>query len=255
MLILLSPAKKLAEPKSRPNLKLSEPELKADVAKLVKHLQAFKLEELQNLMGLSDALSILNFERYKHFDTSWKKSNQISAALYTFDGDVYANMDIANYSSDDVHFANEVICILSGLYGFLKPLSMMQPYRLEMGTKLEGAWGKSLYDFWGDKITKQLKIEAAGQPVVNLASQEYAKAVDFSAFNKVITIDFKHAKEGSLKTIGTLAKRARGMMADTIIKHRIKDVELLKHFNEDDYKFSDELSTEDNWVFVKVLDI
>jgi hypothetical protein len=253
MFILLSPAKKLAENKVPRTKDFSEPALLEDIETLTNILKKKSVEDIKDLMGLSETLAVLNYERYKKFAIPFTAQNA-QPALFTFDGDVYANMQVEDYSEDMLDYAQAHVRILSGLYGVLRPLDLMHPYRLEMGTKLEGPWGKDLYSFWGDKITNQIKLETAGRTLVNLASQEYAKAVDFKAFDRVIYIDFKHAKEGGLKTIGILAKRARGMMANYVINHELEDVELLKHFTEDDYKFSHDLSDDENWVFVKVID-
>lgn len=250
MLILISPAKTLDY--SKPNFKeSSQPEFQGDTKSLISILKKKSAADISKLMSVSENIAQLNEERFKTFEKEYNFDNS-KQALLAFKGDVYTKIDVDNYSDDDFAFAQEHLRILSGLYGLLKPLDLIQPYRLEMGTKLENKKGKNLYEFWDNKIAKAINEVAAGKPIVNLASQEYFKAVDLKSLKSpVIHIHFKEFKDGKYKVIGFFAKQARGLMTNFAIKNRIKDVEQLKTFNEERYEFSDQLSTAQDWVFVR----
>lgn len=250
MLILISPAKTLDY--STPNLKEStQPDFQTDTRALVRIMKKKSAKEIGELMHISDNLAELNDERFKTFQKCFTDENSKQAIL-AFKGDVYTKIDVDEYSKEDFNFAQEHLRILSGLYGLLKPLDLIQPYRLEMGIKLENKKGKNLYEFWDKKIAKAINEAAMGQPIVNLASQEYFKAVHLKTLKSpLVNIEFKEFKDDSYKIIGFFAKQARGMMSNFAIKNRIMDPEQLKTFNEGGYEYSEKLSDQSNWVFVR----
>lgn len=253
MLLILSPSKTLADNPSFPkSCKSSEPEFLAESKKLIKILRDYSPEDIRALMGVSQKLADLNYERFQSFKTPFTQANA-TPALTTFKGDVYEPMDVENYSKSEWAYANKHLRILSGLYGLLRPLDLIQPYRLEMGTKLENAAGKDLYAFWRDQLSLSLnKALPKGEPLINLASNEYYKAVDQGALKApVIDMVFKNKdKQGKYKIIGLFAKRARGMMADFAIKNHIENAEELKEFSEGGYRFSKKDSSDSAWVFL-----
>lgn len=207
--------------------------------------------EIAQLMHVSENLAELNEERYKRFQNEFNPENS-KQALLAFKGDVYTKIDVDSYTYADFDFAQQHLRILSGLYGLLKPLDLIQPYRLEMGTRLETKKGKNLYEYWGTKIAKRIAEASAGKPIVNLASQEYFKAVDFKVLKSpVITIHFKEFKNEGYQTIGFFAKQARGMMTNFAIKNKITDPEALKVFNVEGYEFSEGLSDNLDWIFIR----
>lgn len=248
MLVLLSPSKKLDEDSKLPNQSFTQPEFLADAEILATGLKKLSRGDISDLMGLSQNLSDLNYTRYQNFNLPFTQQNS-RPALFTFKGDVYDKMDVANYDESDLKFAQEHIRILSGLYGILKPLDLMQAYRLEMGTKYKNNRGINLYNFWGSTLTQKLNTEKTNL-VLNLASNEYFKAVKAKDLQAdLLDITFKQYKDGNLKNIGLMAKRARGMMADFVIKNKITQKEDIMGFSEGGYTFSPDLSTENNWVF------
>lgn len=250
MLILISPAKTLDY--SVPTLKdHTLPDFQTDAHSLVRIMKKKSAKEISSLMHISDSLATLNEKRYKTFQKEFNFDNS-KQALLAFKGDVYTKIEVEEYTEDDFDFAQNHLRILSGLYGLLKPLDLIQPYRLEMGTKLENKKGKNLYEFWDKKIAKAINQVAEGKPIVNLASQEYFKAVDQKSLkSKVITIHFKEFKDDSYQVVGFFAKQARGMMTNYAIKNRITDPLQLKAFNQERYEFSENLSSEFDWVFVR----
>lgn len=202
-------------------------------------------------MGISENLANLNEERFKTFQQEFNFENS-KQALLAFKGDVYTKIDVDNYSALDFDFAQNHLRILSGLYGLLKPLDLIQPYRLEMGTRLENKIGKNLYEFWDKKIAKAINSASEGAPIVNLASQEYFKSVDLKTVNSpVINIHFKEFKNEAYQVVGFFAKQARGLMTDFAIKNRITDPINLKTFNLEGYEFSESLSKSNDWIFVR----
>lgn len=255
MLLLLSPAKKLdfESENIRPDTDL--PRLMSDTRKLVKAAKTLKAEDLKAMMGISDSLAELNVARFKAFKTPFTPANA-RPAIDAFQGDVYVGLEASTLSDEDRQFANETVRILSGLYGILKPLDLMQAYRLEMGTGFENERGKNLYDFWGDKISKIIDKDIMGHEnpvVINLASNEYFKAVDRKALKaRVITPVFKDVKDGKPRIISFFAKKARGMMARYVIDNRLEKPEDLKAFDVDGYTFQAADSTDDTWVFQRV---
>ena len=205
-------------------------------------------------MNISDKLALLNHERFQSFASSFSKKNSRQAIL-AFTGDVYQGMNLSDWSAGDFTTAQENIRILSGLYGVLRPLDLMQPYRLEMGTSLVNARGKNLYQFWGDRITGLLNKDlekSNSNVVVNLASNEYFSAVIPSGLNgQVISPVFKDEKKGKYKIISFYAKKARGMMADYIVKNKLKESEDLREFSTGGYAYDAESSTVDKPVFLR----
>jgi cytoplasmic iron level regulating protein YaaA (DUF328/UPF0246 family) len=253
MLILLSPSKTMDF--SIPTQgDFTTPDFLKSSEELIKTLRKAKLEEISQLMSLSQKLTQLNYERYKKFSTPFTVDNARQAA-YAFKGDVYDGLQFDKFNERQVAYAQEHLRMLSGLYGVLRPLDLIQPYRLEMGTRLKNKKGKDLYSFWGDKITEKLNdnLESqADKTVINLASNEYFKAVNPKLLNtKIITPEFKEYKNGAYKMIMLYAKQARGMMAGYIIKNQIAEAVDILNFNESGYKFSPELSKENNPVFVR----
>lgn len=253
MYLLLSPSKTLDYTSEVTTSFYSTPELLNDTKTLAAEAKKLSTLDIQALMDVSENIARTNHERFQQFETPFTEDNA-RQALFAFKGDVYDKMDIPNYTEDDLAFAQEHLGILSGFYGLLKPLDLMQAYRLEMGRKFKTATAPDLYKFWDMKITEEVNKNANG-PIINLASQEYFKAVKKAKLKQPLyTLHFKQHKNDQLKTIGLMAKRARGMMADYIIKNRIDDVEELKKFNREGYRFTPELSTETEFVFIVNMD-
>ena len=252
MLIVLSPAKKLDFDSENLRADAEVPRMLKETRKLVKTAKALKAEDLKAMMGISDNLAELNVKRFKAFKTPFNPGNA-RPALDAFQGDVYVGLGAATLSDEDRAFANEHVRILSGLYGLLRPLDLMQAYRLEMGTKFQNERGANLYAFWGDLISKELNKDFRGDndPVlINLASGEYFKAVKAKALKaRVITPVFQEVKEGNAKVISFLAKKARGLMTRYAVDNRIEDPEALKGFDVEGYKFQPDLSDDSKWVF------
>jgi len=206
--------------------------------------------DIASLMSISDKLSKLNFDRFQTFSTPFTLSNA-KQALLAFKGDVYNGIDAPSLSLDDFEFAQGHLRMLSGLYGVIRPLDLIQPYRLEMGTKLKNSQGKNLYEFWGDQISQVLN-EDESEVIINLASNEYFKGIDKKSINaKIINIAFKELKNDTYKIIGIYAKRARGLMVNYMIKNRLTEPELLKDFNVEGYQFRQDMSDDLTWVFTR----
>jgi cytoplasmic iron level regulating protein YaaA (DUF328/UPF0246 family) len=216
------------------------PEFVSESAKLIADLQKLSPQDVAKLMGLSDQLAALNVGRYRDWSKKFTAENS-KPAIYAFDGDVYDGFDVKTLNAKDVAFAQDHIRILSGLYGALKPLDLMQAYRLEMGTSFKNARGKDLYAFWGSRVTDSLKkvLEKQKKPVLlNLASEEYFKVLQPKELDcPVIAPVFQDAKDGKYKIISFYAKRARGLMARYVVENRINDPVDLKGFNVDGYKY------------------
>lgn len=250
MLILISPAKTLDY--SNPQYTdYTLPDFNSDIKELVGVMKNKSAQEIGKLMHVSETLASLNEDRFKTFQKEFNPENS-KQALLAFKGDVYTKIEVENYTAEDFEFAQNHLRILSGLYGLLKPLDLIQPYRLEMGTRLETPKGKNLYEFWDSKIAKAIREAAQGKTIVNLASQEYFKAVDLKTLQTpLIHIHFKEFKDGKHQVVGFFAKQARGMMTNFAIKNKIQDPEQLKTFNQEGYEYSEPLSTADNWFFVR----
>ena len=252
MITILSPAKSVNFDDPAPTERYSTPELLSQSKHLVRLLKRYKQPELMELMSISEKLATLNISRYKSFKTPFNLENA-KQALFAFTGDVYRHMRMSTYDSESLDFAQKHLRILSGLYGYLRPLDLIQPYRLEMKTRLSNDRGQDLYQFWGDRIVKKvsrdLKLQST-PTLINLASKEYARSANLKVLKSpVINIEFKEIDRGKAKVIAIFAKWARGMMADYIIQNKIEDPEALKDFDLSDYKFSQEDSNESNWIF------
>lgn len=251
-LALLSPAKKLREDAPPPPLPLTTPALLGQTLPLAEHMRTHSAAQLETLMHISPALASLNHERFQRFSSA-PLPNHARAALLMFQGDVYQGLDAASLTEDQLHYAQSHLRILSGLYGLLRPMDAMQPYRLEMGTRLATEKGKDLYQFWGNAITQQIEEDAAkagAEVILNLASQEYAKAVRPDQLSRpFITLHFKEWKQNGWRTIGLMAKRARGKMARFLLAKQPVKLDILRDFDYDGYKYLADASTEQDWVF------
>ena len=252
MLFLLSPAKTLDYESPLSDLPHTLPDMADASAELIAVLKRKKQAQIAELMSLSDALSQLNVQRYKAWSPQFTAANSRHAVL-AFNGDVYEGLDAKTLKPSQLEWAQGHVRILSGLYGVLRPLDWMQPYRLEMGTALQTPRGRNLYQFWGERIAQALNEEQASDKqavIVNLASQEYFKAVDRKALRaRVVTCEFEDHKSGQYKVISFFAKRARGLMARYAITHRVKTVAALKGFDSEGYAFAPEVSDDDHLVF------
>ena len=252
MLIVLSPAKRLDFTEADPALPASERRFLEDTASLARTARARSVSELRQLMSISDDLARLNRERFQAFDPDSLDGVQ---AVFAFAGDVYEGLGARELDAASLVWAQDHVRILSGLYGLLRPLDRIQPYRLEMGTRLKTRRGSSLYDFWGDRISACLNADAAGQgrrAVVNLASQEYFGAVDARALKlPVVTPQFRESKDGESRIISFFAKKARGSMTRFAIDERIDRAEDLKAFDRDGYRFDKAASSETEWIFTR----
>ena len=250
MLIVISPAKKLDYSSSIEAPLLTQPALLDHAEELSQGLKKLAPQDVSSLMGLSDKLGALNYERFQEWQTPFNADNARPAVL-AFKGDVYQGLDADSMSAEDLAWAQEHLRILSGLYGVLRPLDLMQAYRLEMGTKLANPRGADLYQFWGDTITAELN-KVGTDVLVNLASNEYFKSVrqrDVAA--RIVTPVFMDKKDDKYKIISFYAKKARGLMSRYIIQNRITDVENLKGFDIDGYQYNAALSEQDQLVFVR----
>jgi cytoplasmic iron level regulating protein YaaA (DUF328/UPF0246 family) len=252
MLITLSPSKGqdfIEVPLSK---KHSKPADLKDSELLIKELKKIKSKQLQTLMAVSENIAKLNVDRYKSFTTPFTTKNA-KQAIFAFKGDVYGGLELNKFTEDDYSYAQNHLRILSGLYGCLRPMDLIQPYRLEMKTKLKNNRGENLYQFWDDRITESLNKELQKQeePVlVNLASNEYFKSVKPKLLEgRLLNINFKETKDGKTRIVAIFAKRARGMMADYIIRNRIEKSEDIKKFKMGGYKFNNALSDEKQWTF------
>lgn len=254
MLALISPAKKLDYDAPAPIERSTQHAFQKDTAALIKILSGYSKDKIQSLMKLSDKLGQLNYDRYQGFEEDFTPHNSKQAA-YAFMGDTYVGLEAPTLSAEDMDFAQDHLGILSGLYGMLRPLDLMQPYRLEMGTKLPNPAGEDLYDFWGQRITQAVNEAVKNhedKSVISLASNEYIKAVQPKALDGAfITCHFKEVKNGEPKTIGLFAKRARGAMARYIIQNRIETPGALKGFDTDGYIFNTSLSDDTNLIFLR----
>ena len=221
-----------------------------DSNELVGILKNKSQEQISKLMSVSEKLSKLNFERFQKFKTPFTLDNA-KQALLAFKGDVYSGIDAPSLSNKDLDFAQENVRMLSGLYGVLRPLDLIQPYRLEMGTKLNNHKGKNLYDYWGSEISEVLN-EDESELIVNLASNEYSKAIDKKTLKAdILDVVFKDKKADTYKVIGIYAKRARGLMVNYIIRNRLTNAESLKNFSDEGYRFDEKLSSDSVLVYLR----
>ena len=253
MLMIISPAKTLDYESPLATETHTQPDFLDDACELIDQLKELEPHQVSNLMSISDKLGQLNAERFQCWHTPFTPDNARQAVL-AFKGDVYTGLDAESFSEEDFSFAQKHLRILSGLYGLLKPLDLMQPYRLEMGTRFENTRGKDLYAFWGSKITEALNqlLASDDKVLVNLASNEYFKSVQKKHLDaRLVTPQFKDWKNGQYKMISFYAKKARGLMCRYAIQNRITQADDLKGFNLDGYYFSEDQSDNNNWVFLR----
>jgi cytoplasmic iron level regulating protein YaaA (DUF328/UPF0246 family) len=253
MFIVISPAKRLDE-NSRKHHRYTAARNAPKTQELVQILKQFSPSQLQDLMGINPKLAELNVDRFHQFKKRHTEQNSLQA-IFAFNGDVFLGLDAKTLNDDVVEYAQDHLRILSGLYGVLRPLDLIQPYRLEMGTSLKTAEWDNLYDFWGDKITNLVKsdMKQSGSDVLlNLASNEYFKSIDAKRLNKrILDVTFKENKDGVLKFYPVFGKKARGLMTRYVLENRITDPEELKGFNVENYYFEESLSSDNEFVFVR----
>ncbi len=254
MLMLISPAKTLDESRLQRNVQATQPRFLEDASQLVEQLQALDEGDIGTLMHVSEKIAALNVRRYQDFHTPLDESNA-KPALFSFQGDVYKPIDALSYDDKTLDFTNQHVRILSGLYGLLRPLDYLYPYRLEMGTKLPNARGKNLYEFWGEQVTQALNDdlkEQGSDVVLNLASTEYSKAVKPAKLHgRYVTAEFKERKGDAYKVIGIHAKKARGLMVDYVVRERITELDAITGFDREGYVFNPAMSNEDKMVFTR----
>ncbi len=254
MLIVISPSKGQDFETPAPVTDYSLPQRLDDSLILNQEARQLEVDTIRELMQVSENIAQLNYDRFQHFSTPFTLENA-KQALFAFKGDVYSGISAVQFSKDDIQYAQDHLRMLSGLYGALKPLDLIQPYRLEMKTKLKNPRGDNLYQFWGDRITQDLNDELEKQQektLINLASNEYFKAVKLKLLNgRLLNINFKEEKNGKARVIAIFAKRARGMMADYIIRNRIEHSEDIKGFDMAGYRYSDAMSDDRQWTFVR----
>ena len=256
MIFVISPAKALDFDSPSSTERFSQPDFLDDAEQLIGIMRRLSPAEVAKLMSLSDPLATLNVARYESWSRPFDTTNAKQAVL-AFNGDVYEGLDAGSLNEEDLDWAQAHLRILSGLYGLLRPLDLMQAYRLEMGTRLDNPAGKNLYAYWGERLTEALNIllgaeREAGKPpiLVNLASDEYFKSVKPAKLEgRIITPVFEDWKGGAYKIISFYAKRARGLMSRYAITNRVEDVEALKGFDLENYSFAPQASGEDRLVF------
>ncbi len=252
MLVVVSPAKKLDW--NPVETRTTAPDFQDDAVTLAETARGLSVDDLQKLMSLSPNLAMLNYDRFKAFEAS-PEADATRPAVRAFAGDTYTGLEAASLDEDEMAWAQDHLRILSGLYGVLRPLDAIQPYRLEMGSRLRNPRGKNLYDYWGDQISNALNAQAAetgSDVLVNCASQEYFGAVDPKALKlRVITPVFMEDKGGVPKIVSFYAKKARGSMARFIIQRRLTDPEGIKDFDLGGYAYQPDMSEGDRWVFLR----
>ena len=253
MLFVISPAKNLNENQTAPVAAYSQPDLLADAAVLMEELRRLAPQDIAKLMHVSDKIALLNAERNAAWQPPFTPENA-KQAVYLFNGDVYEGLAAESLPPAGVDYLQAHLRILSGLYGLLRPLDLIQPYRLEMGTALANPRGKNLYEFWGDTIAEALNRALAEQQtdtLINLASQEYFKSVSGKLKARLITPVFKDEKNGQYKVISFYAKRARGLMMRYAAEQQISEPEELKAFDLEGYAYNAAASNEKEWVFLR----
>lgn len=254
MLSILSPAKTLDFDSASPVPDTTKPALVKDSAILAETLKSFTPPQLGDLMGISTKLAELNHERFQDWEASHPKLGS-KAAIFAFQGDVYRGLQAGNWTKTQVSYSQDHLRILSGLYGVLRPLDKILPYRLEMGTSLKTSRGKDLYAFWGTQVADQLRSQlqaTKSKCLLNLASQEYFKVVDRNTLDwPVVSPAFKEFKNGKYKIISIFAKLARGEMAAWVVKNKVKTIKKLTQFSEDGYRYDADQSTDEVPVFVR----
>jgi len=254
MLIALSPAKSLDFNTPVSTSKYSMPEFLPQSQELVEQLKQFSPDQLATLMKISDKLASLNVARFGSWSLPFTTENA-KQALLCFTGDVYRGLDATTLEQSGLDYAQQKVRMLSGLYGILKPLDLMQPYRLEMGSRLQNSKGKDLYAFWGDQLNEKISDELSNDKfpiLINLASKEYFTSLRFTTLQyRVITPVFKDWKNGQYKHINFYAKKARGLMTRYAIDNQIEEPEALKEFDYEGYQYDEKLSEENNWLFTR----
>lgn len=254
MLTLISPAKTLDYQTPLSSTSFSLPQFIDKAHALIKVCRQLSVDDLAKLMSISPNLAKLNHDRFQAWQTEFNFDNA-KQAIFAFKGDVYEGIDVRDFTDHDLQFSQAHLRILSGLYGLLKPLDLMQPYRLEMGTRLKNGAHRNLYTFWGETLTDALNEELSqcdDATVINLASNEYFKAIKSDKLNaKIITPLFLEHRNGELKLISFYAKKARGLMSRFMIKNRIDNAQALKEFALEGYSFDKTLSTQNEWVFTR----
>lgn len=254
MYFLLSPAKNLNEQRDIYPKIYSQPPLLAQAELLMESLRPLAPHDIAALMHVSDKIALLNAERNAAWQPPFTPDNA-KPALYLFNGDVYEGIDAYGRTEAEISYIHNHVRILSGLYGIVRPLDLIQPYRLEMGTALANTRGKNLYEFWGSRVTERLNdtLKASGDNiVVNLASQEYFKVIQPKLLNaRIITPVFKDGKDGVYKVVSFYAKRARGLMVRYAAEQQLEDVEQLKQFDWEGYAYNAAASSENEWVFLR----
>lgn len=254
MFFVLSPAKNLNEKDPAPVKEFTQPDLLAEAEILMRQLRELAPQQIAELMHVSDKIALLNAERNTEWHTPFTPDNA-KQAVFMFNGDVYEGIAAETLKPEQIQYLQQHIRLLSGLYGILRPLDLMQPYRLEMGTAFANTRGKNLYEFWGDIITDLLNdtlAQAGSDILINLASQEYFKSVNTKKLKaRLITPVFKDEKNGKYKIISFYAKRARGLMVRYAAEHGITEPEMLKNFDYEGYSFNEAASNEAEWVFMR----
>ena len=254
MFFVLSPAKNLNEKDPSPVSSFTLPDLLPEAEILMQELRQLAPQQIAELMHVSDKIALLNAERNAAWHTPFTPENA-KQAVFMFNGDVYEGIAADTLKPEQIDYLQQHVRLLSGLYGVLRPLDLMQPYRLEMGTAFANSRGKNLYEFWGDKITdllNQTLKQADSDVLINLASQEYFKSVNTKKLNaRLITPIFKDEKNGKYKIISFYAKRARGLMVRYAAEHSITEPEMLKNFDYEGYSFNEAASNEAEWVFMR----
>lgn len=255
MIILLSPAKIQNFKTQEDNRLFSQPEFIEEASYLVELMRELSPAEIGRLMEINAQLTHLNFDRFFQWHLPFTTQNA-KQAVFAFDGEVYRGLNAKTFSEDEMHYAQNHLRLLSGLYGILKPFDLMQAYRLEVSSKLNNYSGNDLYPFWKEKVTKSIvrDLRLSGKPefLLNLSSSEYSKMIDIkSAKIRMIDVEFLEYQEDNFKQIVVYTKKARGMMARYVIQHKIEEEEDLKGFNESGYWFHPQLSTKNKLVFVR----
>ncbi|ALB02260.1 hypothetical protein ACH24_00355 [Francisella persica ATCC VR-331] len=254
MIVIISPAKSQNFEPIKTDYKFTQPIFKEQITKLINTLKHYEVEEIEKLMKISTKLAGEVFAKHNNFDPNKYDNSNAKAAIFTFNGDVYKGLEADTLNSKTIEYSQSHLLMLSGLYGLIRPLDLIQAYRLEMGTNIK-IEGKILHKYWQDKITTKLNEYFSQQQnkiLINLASNEYSQAIDKKSLDaKWLDIDFKENKAGTYKTIGIHAKKARGLIARFILKNRIEDISDIKNFNVAGYQFNPELSKENLLCFTR----
>lgn len=254
MLFIISPAKSQNFDKINKEVKTSNPIFIEEINSLIVELKKLSIEQISTLMGISSTIAKLNYQRFQDFQQSFSMHNA-KPAIFAYSGDVYTGINIEAYDNKDFAYIQQHLRIISGLYGLLRPLDLIQAYRLEMKLKFVGKWGNNLYHLWKNKITEYLNKEMMTTQykyLINLSSKEYFAAIDSKKLQaKIINIDFKNYKNNQYQTIGILAKKARGKMVDFVVKNKITNLADIKQFNVDGYRFSKDHSNNHEFIFLK----